>query len=494
MSYRKSRIGPWIFPALATTGFLLLLTHESEFPIVFSRYSSDYTVLLLLYALNLALLWRISVLHVSYWHLIGQSSARVVLLFVVLLIPIILAVHFASALSSGHRVILGLLAGLLGQAEVLFLKRQWGDWIAASPKIVFAMIMSLVSLILGLMLNELVLEWIDRREKQAWETQVEPYYPWRFVTADGIPLGKEGGYLELEFRPFVGIGNRPNQSRPYFSINSQGFRGRELASRQSVRRRVVLVGGSTAFGTGLRSDADTMPGRLEKLHSNFEVINAAVIGHLSGQELALLVSQLVDLKPDLVLTLDGFNDFTSAGSVDLPRPYARGDGAFPQIERRLAEAHTVLGAPYATRVGALFTHVLFPELTKRVRLVVTQSKADLTDDLTVEWIRRLTDERIRQVAEVYARNLSKMKRVSGVFGGSFGCVHQPLNRDAVAYGERYDQFLRLASGDLKHEGIVCLDLNMADTGLTREMFLDCWHLTREGTARAARLIASRFMD
>src|SRR5262249_47151359 len=275
------------------------------------------------------------------------------------------------------------------------------------------------------------------------------------------------GYLELELRPFVGIGNRPHQSLPYFSINSQGFRGREITSRQSSRRRVVLVGGSTAFGTGLRSDADTVSARLEELHSDFEVINAAVIGHQSGQELALLVSQLVDLKPDLVLTLDGFNDFTSARSVDLPRPYARGDGAFDQIQDRLREAYTVLGAPYATRVGALFTHVLFPKLTKTIRLVVTQPKEA---ERTGERIRRLTDQRIQQVAEVYALNLIKMKRVSGVFGGSFGCVHQPLNR-AVEYGERYDQFLRLASGELRHEGIVCLDLNMAGTGFTQRCFL-----------------------
>src|SRR5262249_25998676 len=198
------------------------------------------------------------------------------------------AVHFASGLLSSHRVILVLLAGLLAQGGVLLFNRQRRDWIAESPKIVFTMIVSLVSLTLGLMFNELVLEWIDRRERQAWATQVEPYYPWRFVTADGIPLGTEGGYLELELRPFVGIGNRPHQSLPYFSINSQGFRGREITSRQSSRRRVVLVGGSTAFGTGLRSDADTVSARLEELHSDFEVINAAVIGHQSGQELALL--------------------------------------------------------------------------------------------------------------------------------------------------------------------------------------------------------------
>ncbi|MBS0169536.1 MAG: hypothetical protein JSR62_04215 [Nitrospira sp.] len=67
------------------------------------------------------------------------------------------------------------------------------------------------------------------------------------------------------------------------------------------------MGGSTAFGTGLESDRESVASQLAQL-LNVEVINAAVIGHGSGQELAYLLSELVNLQPDVVIALDGWND------------------------------------------------------------------------------------------------------------------------------------------------------------------------------------------
>ena len=55
------------------------------------------------------------------------------------------------------------------------------------------------------------------------------------------------------------------------------------------RKRIVLVGGSAAFGTGLNSDSETFAHQLEKELESVEVINAAVIGHKSGQPFPLSV-------------------------------------------------------------------------------------------------------------------------------------------------------------------------------------------------------------
>jgi hypothetical protein len=68
----------WIVPAAATAGFSLLLLHRSsDSPVVFNRYSVEYATLLVLAALNLGLLWRKSLLRISYAVLVSYGIAIV---------------------------------------------------------------------------------------------------------------------------------------------------------------------------------------------------------------------------------------------------------------------------------------------------------------------------------------------------------------------------------------------------------------------------------
>jgi hypothetical protein len=68
----------WIVPAAATAGFSLLLLHRSsDSPVVFNRYSVDYAILLVLAAFNLGLLWRKSLLCISYAVLVSYGIAVV---------------------------------------------------------------------------------------------------------------------------------------------------------------------------------------------------------------------------------------------------------------------------------------------------------------------------------------------------------------------------------------------------------------------------------
>jgi hypothetical protein len=40
----------------------------------------------------------------------------------------------------------------------------------------------------------------------------------------------------------------------------------------------------------------------------YEVLNAGVVGFLSGQELAYIITDLVDLEPHLIVAFNGWND------------------------------------------------------------------------------------------------------------------------------------------------------------------------------------------
>jgi len=99
-----------------------------------------------------------------------------------------------------------------------------------------------------------------------------------------------------------------------YSINSEGFRGPEFSKdKPDNTYRIITVGGSTTFGSGV-TDENTWPRILDKkLQSiseskNIEVINAGVNGIASFNENKLIKEKLIHYKPDLIIVYDGMND------------------------------------------------------------------------------------------------------------------------------------------------------------------------------------------
>src|SRR4030043_170021 len=70
-----------------------------------------------------------------------------------------------------------------------------------------------------------------------------PYYQWSFYTPDGKQIGNRRGILKLMYHPQLIYMNFPDQTTPYFSINSRGFRGREIKTKTKGRKRIIVVGG-----------------------------------------------------------------------------------------------------------------------------------------------------------------------------------------------------------------------------------------------------------
>jgi hypothetical protein len=314
----------------------------------------------------------------------------------------------------------------------------------------------------------------DRRQEEAkWSQQVRPFYWSSFHTHDGIALGTRSGPLKLALHPFLGYANLPNQKTPHFSINALGYRGGNIQQDARPRKRIIVVGGSTAFGTGLQHDDETFAHRLEQL-LQAEVINAAVVGHASGQELVYLVTELVDLQPDLVLTLDGWNDY------DL-QPLATqfgGSNGFGQIEAQLKTLQAVTDGSWLMRVSNLYW-VLFPHLTQQLEslwgIVFRQEEPTSAVDL-------------ERASAVYAANITKMHRLSAAFHYQFLCVLQP-DRDREP---RYRTFRDTAKLPLQQAGVVVLDLNELDEpGIKAEWFMDPVHLDGAGNQAIAQVIANK---
>jgi lysophospholipase L1-like esterase len=131
-------------------------------------------------------------------------------------------------------------------------------------------------------------------------------------TTRGLPLGDPHGGIVWTLDPFLLYRNRPSQRSAAGSVvNAQGFRGADWTrEKRPGVARVFVLGGSVAWGWGIDDDAQAIPALMQaRLGPSVEVLNAAVIGYLSVQELILLETELLDWSPDAIVVLDGWNDF-----------------------------------------------------------------------------------------------------------------------------------------------------------------------------------------
>lgn len=104
-------------------------------------------------------------------------------------------------------------------------------------------------------------------------------------------------------------------NRIHVRINSLGFRGEEVEPEKPVGTiRIVCLGASTTFSTEVSSNDMTWPAILQrKLRQEhpgvrFEVINAAVPGYVSSDNLKNLKHRVLPLKPDLVIYYEANNE------------------------------------------------------------------------------------------------------------------------------------------------------------------------------------------
>lgn len=321
---------------------------------------------------------------------------------------------------------------------------------------------------------------LERDHAAVWAArykQVQPYYWWSLVTHDGNDVGGTHGPLKIALHPFVTYVNLPNQKTENFTIDELGFRKTGTEKRPGAKK-VILLGGSTAFGTGLNSDGETIARYLEEF-LGVEVINAAVIGHASGQELVYLLTELTDHKPDLVVSFGGHNDYARYLEGSNPRLLGT-NNAFNQVEEQLKSLKR-LGEPSLVGKIVNSSMVVFPRLTDRIK----RSRLSL-------WVgssgnpRARDDQLLALTANVYAKNMIKMSQMSKVFHYNFLCVLQP---DRERH-DLYRSFREIAKARLLENAVNYLDLNDM-TELNAAMFMDYVHTDAIGNRLMAGQIAEK---
>jgi lysophospholipase L1-like esterase len=132
---------------------------------------------------------------------------------------------------------------------------------------------------------------------------------WRYV--DDRFLYAFHPFRAMELRPGAavvhGTAGFHNDEGVEYHINEWGGRGESLAPRESGRRRIICLGGSTTFGPSIK-ESDTWPARLAALAPEWSVMNAGVSGYTSQHILAFAQGSLLDHEPDLLIVYVGRND------------------------------------------------------------------------------------------------------------------------------------------------------------------------------------------
>jgi lysophospholipase L1-like esterase len=222
-------------------------------------------------------------------------------------------------------------------------------------------------------------------------------------------------------------------------LNAEGFRTREIVNPKPADEvRIFFVGGSTVIG-GYQVEM-TIPGVVEAhLHASglphARTYNFGVLSFVSGQELALFVHRLIDLKPDLVIAYDGGNDLYEPWVYD-PRPgypfnFVTEEEAMTALANREGDAKTMasLARDSALLQALLGTTDWFNRMTMRLDRL-----RGGVDYGSAQWK--------EAVVNAYARNLAAMCHFARGSGPLFAAYFQPL----LAYSKPLDANQAAATG------------------------------------------------
>jgi hypothetical protein len=135
------------------------------------------------------------------------------------------------------------------------------------------------------------------------------------------------------------------------TINRRGYRGPEHPyAKPPGRTRVVMLGDSIAYGAGVK-DGETFAALVESRNGRFDVVNLAVGGYGTDQELIRLEREGLRYAPDaVVLHFCLFSDYADNGlptalfDARQPKPYFTWDGRALQLHDRHLHLNPLRGA------------------------------------------------------------------------------------------------------------------------------------------------------
>jgi hypothetical protein len=272
------------------------------------------------------------------------------------------------------------------------------------------------------------------------------------------------------------------------TVNSRGYRGTEHPYEKTPgRTRVVMLGDSIAYSAGVDDDR-TFSALLEKRHPDLEVVNLAVGGYGTDQELIKLEREGLRYHPDVViLHFCLFSDYTDNSLASAlfdarqPKPYFTWDGhALVKHDEHLKLAPLRKLAQWLSDYSHLYN---------RLRLLGGLGRAPRQPGVWAERKNRVEDN-LGPAAELTFALIRRMSELSRQAGARFYLVVHP---DEFAFRHRSRLLRKLCTAPML-EGITVVEMGDRHraAGLDFAQFAidEPGHLTERGHEVAADVMAT----
>ena len=210
--------------------------------------------------------------------------------------------------------------------------------------------------------------------------------------------------------------------------NSLGFRDRERAvAKPEGVRRILLLGDSVAAGQGIRKVENAFPARVENALVQaglpIELLNFAVTGYNTQQEVWTLHDKGLEFDPDLVLVSFCLNDRKRSDGGILPTLHARAQGS-EGVTRSRSDPRLLRSALFRT----LRYRLIHPPEAEPLEAGLSGDSVDAA----MEFLARLRDEHGFRVLVVIFPRFGKLLEYR------FAAEHESIT--AVAEGHGFEVF------------------------------------------------------
>lgn len=377
----------------------------------------------------------------------------------------------------------------------------------------------------------------------AGESPLAHAYRLQFLTEDKKPITglADGGDLVVYRSAATSYQLLSNQRSPFWQINAQGFRDRDPLPLAKPKNeiRIFLLGSSTAFGQNSQNNDETIAHQLEtrlkqrislqtstpekfrpdvfpffkpsreKLlvlpakirNGQYRVINAAVPGYASGNELAQLALQILPYQPDLIVILDGY--------ADLILPSKNQQTDIPQIDRFLEDATAHFQASLGKSFSQWIDHsYLLQALSKPQANLTEQTLAVNPQGKSLAQALPQDEAELKRRVVRYRQNQQQLLQLCQKIGIPVMIALQPeitglpperlspqekalREQLGKAYTQRvpkaYSQLIQASQQLAKSapQAVKVLDFYKLPPTLPKPTFSDAIHLTKQGNAAIA---------